>query len=110
MRQWYDLPTPEQREAAWIAGESWGLVRNLRAAREVIRRNDPPLALLLDTLHPLPPCPHKPRQDRTPYGSLPRWSCKGCGVEMRSGPLNNWRAVSPPARETSPKPNSGQPS
>lgn len=90
---WHDLPTPEQQQAAWAAGESWGLVRDLRRARETIRKTDPVLAMRLDVLHPIPPCPHKVRQERTPYGALPRWSCAGCGIPMRCGPGNSWRAV-----------------
>jgi hypothetical protein len=70
-------------------------VAALREAREVIQRNDPALALLLGVLCPIPPCPHKVRRDR-PSGShpwRPSWSCAGCGVPMRSGPRNTWRAV-----------------
>jgi hypothetical protein len=78
------------------ADATWGQVRDLTAARAVIRRNDPPLGLLLDTLHPIPPCPHRVRQDRTEYGKVARWSCAGCGVPMRPGPGNRWRAVSTP--------------
>lgn len=78
--------TPE-----WWAGSSWGLVRDLNAAREVIRRCDPALGLLLDTLAPVPPCPHRAMQVRTDYGELPRWKCRGCGEPMRSARLGRFR-------------------
>lgn len=72
---------------------SWGEVRDLRIARETLRRLDPPTAFHLDALFPVPPCPHKVRQERTQYGERPRWSCAGCGVRMRGGGHGGWYAV-----------------
>ena len=71
---------------------SWGQVRDLRAAREIIRANDPALAMRLDVLHPIPPCPHRVREGRPERGKLPRWYCAGCGVEMNRGRIV-WKAL-----------------
>lgn len=99
MTAWHDLPTEEERQAAWAAGESWGLVRDLTAAREIIRRLDPPLALLLDTLHPVPPCPHKGMEKRPGTWKAPasRWKCRGCGIDVIEG-ARGWMADDPERR------------
>lgn len=78
-------------------GMSWGQVRDLREARETIRRLAPPLAMLLDVIAPVPPCPHKIRQvtdlnDRRTH-PLPTWKCQGCGVPMTNGGVAGPRAL-----------------
>lgn len=70
-----------------------GEVAELRQAREIIRRVNPALAMRLDALHEVPPCPkHKPvmiNRFSDSAWSSPKYKCRFCQVEVHCVG-NNW--------------------
>lgn len=74
----------QEQEPEEIPPMTAGEVAEFRRHREIIRRLDPALALRLDTLHPVPPCPEH-RGAREDYRAGSFRQCYPCGGTGRQG-------------------------